>query len=187
LDLALENAKRAVRLDDSLAKAHMVLGDVYLWTKHNDQAVDEGRKAVALEPSYADAHFALGVYLRFAGQPEEALKEHKKALRFNPMHNHRLYHVTLGATYYLLKQYEAALRAAQQAAKHGSDNITIHRVLAMTYAQMGRIEDAKRHAGEALRNDPNFSLQAWAKQIPYKNKADLDHCLDGLRKAGLPE
>jgi hypothetical protein len=57
----------------------------------------------------------------------------------------------------------------------------------MAYSQLGRMEDAQRHAQEALRIDPTFSLQAWAKQLPFRNKADLDHCLDGLRKAGLPE
>ena len=188
LNLALQYAKKAVRLDDSLAKAHMVLGDVYLWMKNNDQAVDEGRKAVALDPSYADAHFALGVYLNYAGQSEEALKEHKKALRFNPMHGHRLYYVTLGLTHYMLKQYEPAVRAVQQAASRGPDHISVHRVLAMTYAQLGRMEDAQKHAHEVLSIDPTFSLLTWAKrQIPFKNKDDLDHYFDGLRKAGFPD
>jgi tetratricopeptide (TPR) repeat protein len=187
LDLALQYAKKAVLLDDSLAKAHMVLGDVYLWTKHNDQAVDEGRKAIALDPSYADAHYALGVYLRYAGLPEESLEEHEKALRFNPMHGHRLYYVTLGSTHYMLKQYEAAVSAAHQAASRGSNQIAVHRILAMAYSQLGRMEDAQRHAQETLRIDPNFSLQRHMNFRPIKNKSDVDHELEGLRKAGLPE
>lgn len=35
LDLALQHAKTAVTLDSSLAKAHMVLGDVYCWTRRH--------------------------------------------------------------------------------------------------------------------------------------------------------
>ena len=41
--------------------------------------------------------------------------------------------------------------------------------------------------GEILKEDPDFSLARWAKVLPYKNQADLDHELDGLRKAALPE
>jgi adenylate cyclase len=187
LNQALEYARKAVRLDDSLAKAHMVLGDVYLWTKQNDQAVDEGRKAISLDPSYADGHFALAVYLRYAGKLEEALEEHKIALRYNPMYGHRLYYVTLGHTYYTLKQYEAAVRAAQQAASHGTNHISIHRLLAIAYAQLGRMEDARRHSVEAMDCDPNFSIRAWADRTPHKFRADIDHYIDGMRKAGLPD
>jgi adenylate cyclase len=187
LDQALDYAKRAVRLDDSLAKAHMVLGDVYLWTKQNDQAVGEGLKAISLEPSNADAHFALGVFLRYAGRPKEALEKHQKALRFNPMYGHRLYYLTLGHTYFMLKQYEAALTAAHQAASQGGDHFSIHRSLAMAYAQLGCEDEARRHAEQALRINPNFSIQAWAQRLPYKYKSDLDHFIGGMRKAGLPE
>ena len=187
LEQALDYAKKAVRLDDSLAKAHMVLGDVYLWSKQNDQAVDEGRKAISLEPSYADGHFALAVFLRYAGHPKEALEEHEKALRFNPMYGHRLYYLTLCHTYYMLKQYEEAVKAAQQAATRGANHFSIQRSLAMAYAQLGCIEDARRHAADVLEINPNFSINAWAERTPYKNQADLEHCIDGMRKAGLPD
>jgi tetratricopeptide (TPR) repeat protein len=187
LNQALEYAKRAVLLDDSLAKAHMVLGDVYLWTKQHDQAIVEGRKAIALDPSYADAHFALCVYLYMAGHAEEALEEGQKALRFNPVHAHRLYYLALGRAHYMLKQYDATVEAGEQAVSRDPNNAVPHNLLAAAYAQMGRMDNARRHAQEGLRIDPAFSLQAWAKRSPLKNKSDLDHILDGMRKAGLPE
>ncbi|MCG8542652.1 MAG: adenylate/guanylate cyclase domain-containing protein [Alphaproteobacteria bacterium] len=187
LNLALEYAKRAVRLDDSLAKAHMVLGDAFLWTKQNDQAVDEGRKAVALDPSYADAHFALSVYLRYAGLPEEALEKAKKALRLNPLHGNRLYCSALGRSHYMLKQYAAAVDAGKCALSHGVGYKAVHLSLAAAYAQMGRMEDAQRQAEEVLKIDPNFSVRSHVNFWPYKYRPDADHWLDGLRKAGLPE
>jgi hypothetical protein len=30
-------------------------------------------------------------------------------------------------------------------------------------------------------------MAEYARNEPFKNSADLDHLLDGLRKAGLPE
>ena len=115
LNSALKYAKRAVRLDDSLAKAHTVLGDVYLWTKQYEQAIVEGRKAIALDPSYADGHFALAVYLSLAGQAEEALVEAKMALRFNPIHANRLYYQGLARAHYMLKQYDQSVAAGELA------------------------------------------------------------------------
>ncbi len=42
-------------------------------------------------------------------------------------------------------------------------------------------------AAKVLEADPDFSLARWTETEPYKHQADLDHALDGLRKAGLPE
>ena len=50
-----------------------------------------------------------------------------------------------------------------------------------------KLDGARTHAKEYLRLYPGVSLQHLAKNLPYKCKLDLDHLLDGLRKAGLPE
>jgi hypothetical protein len=34
---------------------------------------------------------------------------------------------------------------------------------------------------------PEFSLAREMERVPYKNPADLERYIDGLRKAGLPE
>ncbi len=59
--------------------------------------------------------------------------------------------------------------------------------MAATYAQLGKMDDARTHATELLRLWPDVSLRHLEKTLPYKSKRDLDHLLDGLRKAGLPD
>mgnify|MGYP000070507695 CR=1 FL=1 len=49
----------------------------------------------------------------------------------------------------------------------------------------GREEEARAEADEVLRIGPKFSLEYWAKTIPYKNQADKDRLIGTLRKAGL--
>lgn len=49
----------------------------------------------------------------------------------------------------------------------------------------GREEEARAEGAEVLRISPNFSLEAWRQILPYKDQAEVEHYLDGLRKAGL--
>jgi len=187
LKAGLENAERAVVLDNSLAKAHLVLGDAYCWTKRHEQAVAEGRRAVALDPSYADGHMALAYYLLVAGHAEEGVEEARKALRFNPVHANRIYYGVLSACHYKLKQYEAAIEAGEQAVSRDPEHYVPRLYLASALAQLEKIDEASRHAQEIMRLNPSFSLRHYAESLPFKNKTDLDHRIDGLRKAGLPE
>jgi adenylate cyclase len=57
--------------------------------------------------------------------------------------------------------------------------------LAAAYAQMGRTTEAQAAVAKALRLQPTFTLRVWAKFETYKFQVDLDHMLDGFRKAGL--
>jgi hypothetical protein len=49
------------------------------------------------------------------------------------------------------------------------------------------LDAAKAKAAEALAREPGFSMRRYAMVEPYKSQADLDHMLEGMRKAGLPE
>jgi adenylate cyclase len=62
-----------------------------------------------------------------------------------------------------------------------------HAYVAACHAELGRMEEARKHTALALQARPDFSVAAWGKRLPYKNEADLQRFLDGLRKAGLPE
>ncbi|WP_256367870.1 MULTISPECIES: adenylate/guanylate cyclase domain-containing protein [unclassified Ruegeria] len=187
LDLALKHAKRAVQLDVSLGKAHMVLGDVYCWTKRHSLAVAEGRKAVELEPSNADAHFALGYYLIAAGASEEAVREAQLALRYNPVFAMGFYYEVLGTALYLTKSYDAAIAALEEGLGKYPDHDGLHQLLSATYAKLDVLDAARMHSQEYLRLRPEDSLTKISERLPYKNKSDLEHLIDGLRLAGFPE
>lgn len=57
--------------------------------------------------------------------------------------------------------------------------------MAACYAQLGRLDEARAQAAEVMRRKPAFRLSAL--HLPYKNPADAEHVLEGMRKAGLPE
>ena len=59
--------------------------------------------------------------------------------------------------------------------------------LAASYAQLGRLEEARAEVQKILESDPGATIRSWGDHEPFQHRADLDHYIDGLRKAGLPE
>ncbi len=50
---------------------------------------------------------------------------------------------------------------------------------------MGREKEARAEAAEVLRINPKFSLDYFAKTLPYKDQSVTDKVVNALRKAGL--
>ncbi len=57
--------------------------------------------------------------------------------------------------------------------------------LAASYAQLGRLEEARTELTEILKLDPEVTLKSWGHSQPFKNEVDSEHFFDGVRKAGL--
>jgi len=65
------------------------------------------------------------------------------------------------------------------------DFVGAHRVLTSASGMAGRRDDAQQ-ALEALRRaQPNVSLAWIAANMPIRHAADLEHYLEGFRRAGL--
>ncbi len=50
---------------------------------------------------------------------------------------------------------------------------------------MGHLTEAKAQAAKVLEAHPNFSLERWASVQPDKFTDDVEHFVEGLKKAGL--
>jgi tetratricopeptide (TPR) repeat protein len=88
-------------------------------------------------------------------------------------------------------RYDEALAAYQQlfdrARKDEFPLLGAHLFLAEVYAELGRVEEARKH-GEAVRkSDPRFSLKRVGRLATYRyeDPANLERRLGALRKAGL--
>jgi TolB-like protein/class 3 adenylate cyclase len=176
--------QRAVALDDSLPLTHMILGVAYLWQKQHEQALAEGEKALTLASNYADGYAWLGNSFNFAGRPQEAIEAEEKALRLNP-HDPFFYLFNLGFAYRLLGRYEEAITAFKRVLSRNPDFLPAHVHLPAAYSELGQEADARAEAAEILRLSPHFSLERVRQRLPFKDQAELERLLAGLRKAGL--
>ena len=59
--------------------------------------------------------------------------------------------------------------------------------LATAYGKVGDEESTRQAWNNCVAIRPDYSLEVFAAESLYKNPADLEHWLDGLRKAGLEE
>jgi len=182
LKKALELAKRAVAMDAGNARAHAALGFAYLYTQHTSLAVGCYERALALNPNDADIMVEFADVLTYDNRPTEAVKLIERAMRLNPYFPD-WYLWYLADAYYTLGRYEDAIATLQRM----QDPTEGRRILAASYAQLGRFEEAHAQAALVLKQQPDFTIRKWAKKQPDQDPSGLDHYLAALRAAGLPE
>jgi len=85
LPKALEAARKAVELDDTLGEAHTSLARALASDLQLPAAMSEFKRAIELNPNYATAHQWFGECLQSQGHLEEALAELKRAQELDPL------------------------------------------------------------------------------------------------------
>jgi adenylate cyclase len=183
LDRAEELAKKAISLDDSHEGAHAVLSLTYVFKKQFDKAIPEAERAVALSPGDSFSVFMLGTALYHSERFEEAIACFKKSMRLSPIANIQCL-VNLGGAYRFLGRYDEAIETYRKLLQFQPDHLNGHVNLTATYAFAGREEEGRFEAAEVMRIDPQFSMERWAKMIPFRQEL-ADQLVEACRKAGL--
>jgi tetratricopeptide (TPR) repeat protein len=181
LDRACELAREAVATDDLNARAHAELGFVYLFQRQYEKARLELQRGLALNPNDADTMAELSA-VEVYSNPERALELIRGAMRLNP-HYPDWYLWYLGDAYYGLKKYQDVVDTIEL-----MRNPTLgRRLLAASYAHLGKLEEARWQAERILAADPNFSIAAFVAKLPEIDAETGASFIEGLHKAGLPE
>jgi adenylate cyclase len=184
LKMALEFTQKALAMDDSIDIGHSVLGSIYLVKGQYDKALSEAERAIALNPNGADAINFLAGIVGCLGRWEESASYAKKSIRLNPF-PHLGYYWVLGRAYFMTGQYDEAIVALEKAVQMNPDFLGAHNYLAACYSSTGRDPEATAESKEVLRIDPKFSIESYARRLPYRDKADVEREVAALRKAGL--
>jgi adenylate cyclase len=177
-------AQKIIALDESYAPAYSLLGYLLVMKRDHDKAIALAEKAVTLDPNMADAHAFLARNLNFADRCEESIVMYKKALRLNPFPP-SWYYYQLSNSYSCVDKYEDAIEAGKKAVHLAPNSQWAHFALIYPYYNSGREQEARAEATEVHRIDPKFSVEHFAKTLPFKNQARVERIVDALRKAGL--
>lgn len=182
LDHAVAFALSAIRRDQLDASAFAELGFAHLYKKMHKEALADYARALALNPNDADIVAEYADALVYCGQPEQALEALGKAMRLNPYYPD-WYLWNLADAYSALGRFEDVIATVQRMQNPDEGR----RLLAASYAHLGRLNEAREQAREILRLYPNFTISHWRLRPPHSDNAILERLVDGLRKAGLPK
>ena len=170
-------------MDDSNAAAYSALGRIYAMKRQYDKAIAECERAVSLDPNSADNFMQLGLVLTWAGRAEEGTKYLQHAIRLYPLPP-ASYFNNLAVAYRDSGQYEKAIEAAKKALQREPNAQFPHIHMAISYIRLGQEEVTRAAAAEILRINPKFSLERYAKILPFPQPV-ADRVVEDLRKAGL--
>ncbi|GMQ77227.1 MAG: hypothetical protein BMS9Abin01_2550 [Gammaproteobacteria bacterium] len=184
LALAMQLGQHAVELDETNPHAYFAVAAAALWTKQHQRASVAAEKSLAIDPNFAEGHAVLGLILVYSGKPRAAIASLRKAMRLDP-HYRDIYLHLLALAHVQLEEYEQAVALLKRRLVRKPESDISRVLLAATYGHMGDVEESRAEWAEALRINPEYSLEHRRKILPYENLADFEHLLNGLRKAGL--
>ena len=191
LKRAIQQAKKAVAMNDNDPLVHSLWQHIYLIQKQHDKAIEEGRKAIALGPNEPEVHILFGEALYRSGMFEEAVKMCDKARRLHP-HTPLYYFGHTQHAYFWVGRYEEALAYSELLIDKGQKTgISTFESWGLwnsirTKVRLGRINEAREDVAKFLELRPSYNLELDRRNSLYKLEI-LEQEHNYFRKAGFPE
>jgi Flp pilus assembly protein TadD len=85
------------------------------------------------------------------------------------------------------EDYNEGIEWARRGQEENPDWPGVYRVLAANCGPAGRLEEGRAAVTKLSRLAPDMTIETTRAQVPWKDPADMERYLDGLRKAGLSE
>ena len=185
LQTGLENAGRAVQMDEAEPQGHYALAVALFFHRETDRALAEARRSVALAPNFAQGHHTIARMLTFSGDAAGAINTIDAYMQLDPLYPDMALYF-LAEARFALGQFEEAVTALKQRHGRNPDSATSYALLASCYGHLGRIAESQAAWAEVMRIAPDFSIERQRRTLPYKNPDDFERRVEGMRKAGLP-
>jgi adenylate cyclase len=186
LEKALELGQKAVSLDEENPHAHFTLGTAAIWLRKNELALAEITAALAIDGNFAEGYGALAMIQVYSERPEQALKSLATTMRLDPHYRDIFLHLQAQA-YFHLGEYHKAVTSLKRRLVRKPDSDISHALLASAYGHLGQYDNSRISWQKTLAVNPGYSIDQRRRMLPYRNPADFEVFVDGLRKAGLVE
>ena len=181
LDRALALVTTAIELDEDDAQIQFLMAGIQRYRGDPDSAERHYKRALELNPNDANIVTASARMLAYRGHFDQAIDRILKGMRLNPYHP-EWYWLNLGAVLYEAGKYADALVAFGRITAPGYWVICR---IAGCYAELGRIDEARSAAANALRLRPDFSVGRLRLRECQPEMAE--RIRDAMHRAGLPD
>jgi tetratricopeptide (TPR) repeat protein len=187
VDQIYAHAKISIEADDADEYSHWAMECAHLFRKEHERAAAALRRALEINPNCSLAHGSMGTVLAWSGSYDEAVRSNEFAIRINPDDPSIFYrHLGLALAHYLASRYDRALEHARAVMQARPDWWLGVLLLSAALGRLGRREEAGR-ALDDLRRLRAGTTTSSLDMLPFANRHDREHFLEGLREAGLPD
>ncbi len=185
-DMIFAEAKRALVLDTENINAQYTLS---LASSHNgdpEAGLQFAQRAIQINDNFTLGYFAYSVASLYVGRPEDGLQAIDRALRLSPSDPQTFFwYSTKASALYLCGRFPEAIKSAQQSLGIRRYHTAL-RVLAASYAQLGKLEEARQAMRELLASGRGDMTIAAVIQ-PFLRNVDRESYAEALRLVGMPE
>jgi TolB-like protein/tetratricopeptide (TPR) repeat protein len=186
MPIAERAALAAIRADGEDPWAHLALALVYLFGRRFEDALAEMELALRLNPNFSLAQGYYGLALCYCGRWQEGDLAAQRALRLSPRDPFSaVYNGIAAYAQFIGRNYAKAMQLAREGIRQRADFVGAHRVLTAAAGMAGEREVAANALLELRRVQPSISLAWLLTQMPIKEAAEMQHYVEGFRRAGL--
>ena len=182
LDRALRAARTAVEAAPLNSLPYYALAQALFFQREIPAFRVAAERAVSLNPMDGATAAFMGLLIAYAGDWERGCALSDKGSQLNPNHP-GWYRYTAWHDAYRKKDYRKALDVALHL--NAPKNYYTHAVLAICYAQLGQMEEARKALRDMLALKPNYAQVARELHGRWIEPDLVEQLMDGLRKAGL--
>ena len=179
LPKALEAARKAVELDDTLAEAHTSLARALASNLQLSAAMSEFKRAIELNPNYATAHQWFGECLQSQGRVEEALAELKRAQELDPLS--LIINSVLGFAFDTVGKSDEAITQLHKTIEMDPNFANAHGMLGNVLEHRGQLKEAVVEYEKCSGSDPIDLAQLAAAYFLIGRKAEAQQLWDKLK------
>lgn len=179
-----ELARRAVELDEAEPQAHFALSIASLWSRDLDTALSAAERCLELAPSLAEGYLAKAHTHIYGGDGAAALETIETYMKLDPHYPEIALHFVAEA-HFTIGDFAQAAAALEKRIGLNPVSETAHALLASCYGHLGRLEESRAMWEKVLALNPDFSHERRRRVQPFRDPADFEKRLDGLRHAGL--
>jgi TolB-like protein/class 3 adenylate cyclase/Flp pilus assembly protein TadD len=182
---------KALAIGPNYALAHATLGAVQIVTDRVLQGIAECQRALELDHNLAAAHALIGHAKHHLGRCAETEAHVNDAIRLSPRDAFLPWWMNwIGLSKLALDDCAAAASCFQRSIEVNRNNSYGHLGLAVTFVELGRLDEAKAALQQGLALNPHLTVSRMRSNMANLSTASLRGAwrfLEGLRIAGMPE
>ena len=186
LSKAEELCLRATALDPENSEAMGICAYILAWRREFDRAVHFFDRSLRLNPNLAYIWALSAATYCYIGEPENALKRlgrYRDLVPHDPYYG--FFENAYAVAYTFKHDYERAVVVGRRVVTANPHFINGYKPLIASLGHLGRRDEAAPYIEKLLSLEPNFTIEKFRKEYPFKRAEDRDDYCKGLRLAGI--